>query len=74
MATEDCFQNKPTFGQNYLELFRINRLTNPVQHSLRPTVATYVFQIQWKKPKDVFDLLKASLKIGVLRGMSFLAY
>ena len=63
MATEACFQNKPTFGKNYLELFRINRLINPVQHFLRPTVATYVLQIQWKKPKDIFDLLKANLNI-----------
>ena len=80
VATEGeacCYM--PTFGQNYLELFwtklfGIDRLINLVQHFLRPTVATYVFQIQWKKPKDIFDLLKSNLNIGVLRGMSFLAY
>ena len=54
----------------WTKLFRIN----PVQDLLKSTVATYVFQIRWRKPVEIFDPLKANQNIGVLLGMSFLAY
>ena len=39
---------------------------NLVQDVLRPTVATYVFQIQWGRPKEIIHFLKAGYVLPVL--------